>query len=138
MNHHHTEAREGPVSDQRVLRLYSDGLLSKFGFNDGDQPDDVADWLEADGIEYGRAPWHPVLRRLVREHLLPVIDQNVAVYDIETIHNPIRAETVDGVQVDDYQRDPTAVPTLTPDHVDVPYAVVLAAVREEIAREGGE
>lgn len=119
----------------RKLTLFSNGLLSKWGFNDGDEPDDVADWIEEDGIEYQNIPWHPVLHRLVREHLLPVLDQAVVVYDIDTIHNPIRAESVDGVEVDDYNRrgKKGEVLVLTPDYVDVPYAVVLQAVRDELA-----
>lgn len=120
------------MDDDRVLRLRSAGLLSKWGFNDGDEPDDVADWLEADGIDYMAIRWRPVLQRLIREHLLPVLDQTVVAYDIETNHNPIRAETVDGVKVDVYKTsDPPIV--LTPEYVDVPYSAVIAAVRESLA-----
>jgi hypothetical protein len=123
------------IADERRLTLFSAGLLSKWGFNDGDEPDDVADWLETDGISYGDISWHPVLRRLVREHLLPALEQTVVVYDIETIHNPIRAESVDGIRVDDYYqtgiRGETL--TLTPEYIEVPYALVLAAAREELA-----
>lgn len=118
------------TTDDRVLTLHSDGLLSKFGFNDGDLTDELADWFEAEGIDYARVAWHQVLCRLVREHLLPVLDQAVVVYEIGTIHNPIRAATVDGVDVSDL--DEADLPVLTPDHVDVPYAVVLQAVREAL------
>ncbi len=120
----------------RVLRLHSASLLSKYGFNDGDLLNNVADWLEADGIDYGVADdaWHPVLRRLVRDHLLPALEQEVVVYDIETSHNPIRAESVDGRAVYDTEPKRNVGIELTPEFVEVPYAVVLAAVREELRR----
>lgn len=119
---------------ERVLTLYSGGLLSKWGFNDGDEPDDVADWLEADGIAYRAIPWHAVLCRLVREHLVPVLDQAVEVYDIESNHNPIRAETVDGVEVNEYLSRAEQPLSLTPEHVDVPYSTILRVTREEMDR----
>jgi hypothetical protein len=119
------------VSDDRHLTLWSGDLLSKWGFNDGDKPDNLIDWLEADGIDYVSLRWRPVLQRLVREHLLPRLDQDVVVYDIETSHNPIRAESVDGVRIDSCADNDHIV--LTPDHVDVPYVDVLAAVRAGMA-----
>lgn len=115
------------MSDERVLHLFSAGLLSKFGFNDGDEPDNVADWLEADGIAYMDVAWRPALQLLVREHLLPKLDQVVEVYDIETNHNPIRAESVDGVKIDCYANNSGIV--LTPECIEVPYRDVIAAVR---------
>jgi hypothetical protein len=122
----------------RVLTLYSDGLLSKWGFNDGDEPDNVVDWLEAEppfGYDYVTFPWHPVLAALVRAHLLPRIEQTVQLVDVETNHNPIRALTVDGVDVVKCWTGDQDRPELTPEYVDVPYATILAAVREEIARQ---
>jgi hypothetical protein len=116
----------GLVSEP-TLWLDSSGLLSKYGFNDGDEQDEFWDWRVAQGIE--DIAWHPTLRRLVREHLMPRLDQQVDVYDIDTIHNPIRASTVDGIAVDDMQ--PDAGPQLTPDGVAIPYAEVLRIAREE-------
>lgn len=115
------------MSDDRVLRLHSAGLLSKWGFNDGGMPDDIFGWLEDEGVDLAAVDWSAALRRLVRGHLLPKLDQAVVVYEIEP-HNPIRAETADGVEVDCYDLHPTI--TLTPEYVDVPYAAVLAVVRE--------
>jgi hypothetical protein len=114
------------------LHLPSWGLLSKFGFSDGDMPDDLCDWLEDRlGIEHARdMPWHTVLEALVREQLLPVIDQTVEVVSIETIHNPIRAVTVDGVDVTDFWYGDPGQPTLTPEGVTVSYETVLAKVLE--------
>jgi hypothetical protein len=117
-------------------RLHSRDLLSKWGFNDGDMPLDVFEWLEADSVDFFPAfSWDDVLLRLVREHLLPVLDQAVVVYEIAP-HNPIRAETVEGVEVDCYDLEPAIA--LTPEYVDVPYGAVLAAVRDAITAKAGQ
>lgn len=106
-----------------VLRLHSDSLLSKWGFNDGDMPDRVYDYCDANGIGYAELNWTATLIRLVREHLLPALEHQVDVYEIVTIHNPIRARTVDGVRIDPTDLDDEV--ELTPQCVDVPLAVVM-------------
>jgi hypothetical protein len=67
------------MTDEPVLTLFSSCLLSKFGFGDGDQPDHWLDWCDEQGIDYSAWDWgwRPVLRRLVREHLVPKLDQRV-------------------------------------------------------------
>ena len=120
-----TEPRSAELAPP--LRLFSDGLLSKWGFNDGDEPDWLLDYCDDHGLDYPDA-WHAALRTLVHEHLLPALDQRVEVYDIETIHNPIRAAYVDGVKVSDdvvYGRQDG--PNLSPEWVEVPLDKVLAA-----------
>lgn len=117
--------------DEPKLTLHSDGLLSKWGFNDGDMPDPFWDWLdERDPTGYERYEWHPVLRRLVREHLVPKLDQRVEVIDIETNHNPVRASTVDGINVEGHWYDTDPPVTLTPESVEVPYTDVFRVMRE--------
>jgi len=111
------------------LVLFTDDLLSKWGFNDGDLPDELDDWLKARGERIGS--WHPVLCAVVRECLLPALDQRLEVQEIETIHNPIRATVVDGVEVPEgvhYGRM-TSPFRLTPARVSVPFETVLAAAR---------
>ena len=66
------------------LMLYASCLASKFGFNDGDAPED---WYDTDREGWH---WHATLIELVREHLLPLIP-DVEVYELDSIHNPIRA-----------------------------------------------
>jgi hypothetical protein len=118
------------VDNEPVLTLFSSGLLSKWGFNDGDAPNDVLDWREEHGLGW-RVEWHPVLVRLVYRFLLPVLDQEVKVAEIETIHNPIRAETVDGVDVTDFWYDSSDCgPELTPECVEVPMTEVASVIRE--------
>lgn len=105
--------------------LDSDGLLSKWGFNDGDVPDGFLDWCDDHGHPYP-PDGHDLLRTLVRRYLLPRLEQRVDVVDIGTIHNPIRAQTVDGVDVTGCWYGKRSGPTLTPDGVMVPYEDVLA------------
>lgn len=81
--------------------LHADGLLSKWGFGDGDAPDHYLDWLDDQHLPYPE-DWHAVLRHLVRTRLLPLIVEDIEVYDIATNHNPIRASKVNGVEIDDF------------------------------------
>jgi hypothetical protein len=114
--------------------LVSAGLLSKWGFNDGDEPDDVLDYLDEQlGEDAQRVNWHPILRRLVRERLITALDQVVVAVDVETIHNPIRASTVDGVDVGDNWYETWNAATLTPEFVEVPFDDVLALAVEQLA-----
>lgn len=115
------------MSDEPKLMLWSKGLLSKWGFADGDEPDSWLDWCDEQGIDYNAWDWRTVLRRLVREHLAPKLTQHVEMVDVETIHNPIRANTVDGVEIDWYTDQSI---TLTPDHVEIPFSEVLRVARE--------
>lgn len=106
------------------LTLFSRDLLSKWGFNDGDDPDDWLDYCEAHGIDY-KAVDFPLVA-LVRRYLLPALDQDVAVVEIETSHNPIRAHLVDGIDVTEAWYGRAEAPTLTSEYVDVPMSTVAA------------
>ena len=87
-----------PVVEAEVKQLVldSESLFSKFGFNDGDIPEDFSDWLYDNHREaYMRLSideWHRILQVLVRDRLLPHLDEELSVYDITTSHNPIRTE----------------------------------------------
>ncbi|WAZ20179.1 hypothetical protein STRCI_001278 [Streptomyces cinnabarinus] len=113
------------------LTLRSSSLLSKWGFNDGDDPEDWLDYCEANGIDYTNLdfPLIPIVRR----YLLPKLDQSVEVVELETCHNPIRAETVDGQDVTEVWFGRAPEPTLTPESVDVPMADVLRLALAEAA-----
>lgn len=115
------------MSDEPTLYLDVDCLCSKWGFNDGDCPDHLLDYWEEVGVDWPQlnVDWHQALRALVRAHLVPAIEaagHTVEVYDIETIHNPIRARSLDGVAVDDYdgRRAPFEL------CVTVPYTAIAA------------
>jgi hypothetical protein len=114
-----------------TLTLFSSCLLSKWGFNDGDAPDQWYDYCEGLGVDWTKLEFP--LTALVRKYLVPALEQTVTVCDIETIHNPIRAETVDGQDVTEVWFGRAPEPTITPAAVDVPMADVL---RLALAEEG--
>lgn len=111
----------------QTVTLFSADLLSKWGFNDGAAPDDWLDYCEANGIDYNEVNFPLV--QLVRRYLLPKIEQAVTVVDIETSHNPIRVETVDGVDVTEVWHGRAPEPTLTPESVEVPMSEVARLTR---------
>lgn len=105
------------------LVLTSASLLSKWGFNDGDEPDFLLDALDERGLDYP-SDWHEALWKLVNEHLLPALDQHVELVRIATNHNPVRASIVDGVDVEgQWGRDATT--RLSPESVSVPIERVI-------------
>ena len=113
--------------------LFSSSLLSKWGFNDGDAPCEWLDWIDEQGIDWGTVShWRDgILPMLVRRYLLPKIEQDVTLVDISTNHNPIRAETVNGVDVTDWWYDTSGnEPKLTPEYVEVPMDEILQIDRE--------
>ncbi|WP_330348156.1 hypothetical protein [Streptomyces sp. NBC_00582] len=113
----------------QTLTLFSRSLLSKWGFNDGDTPDAWMDWCDSEGIDWPQLDFPLVA--LVREHLVPAITQNVSVVEIETSHNPIRVETIDGTDVRPVWTGLVDEPTLTPESVDVPMTEVLRVALAE-------
>ncbi len=119
------EAQEGH------LILDADGLLSKWGYCDGDI---VIEWwdeqfdgeIPQDLLDH--VDHHAVLSDLVRTHLVPVIIEaghTIEVYDIQSIHNPIRARILDGVEVEPSLANRQIFPPLS---VMLPPALVWAAV----------
>lgn len=105
-----------------TVTLFAEGLLSKWGFSDGD----LLDWL----YEFGVRDKHTVLCAVVRQKLLPALAQKVEVEEIGTCHNPIRARTVDGVDVKNLWYDAAyEKKLLTPDSVTVTGAEVLEIAR---------
>lgn len=109
------------------ITLFSSSLLSKWGFNDGDTPEPWIDWCEANGVDSSEVRFPLVA--LVREHLVPVIEQTIEVVQIGTSHNPIRAQRVDGVDMSDVWYGRAPLPGLTPEYVNVPMTEVLRLAR---------
>ena len=74
----------------KTLHLHAQSLASKFGFMDGDI---VSLFCEENNIEseIKDKDSHDVLIKLVRKHLLPLVS-HVKVFEILTMHNPIRCE----------------------------------------------
>lgn len=115
------------------LHLNSSSLLSKYGFNDGDLPEELMDHLDALGMPYPD-DWRPILVHLVRTHLLPYLQHDVEVEVLGTNHNPIRALTVDGLDVEDCHMGDQPEPDLHPESVTVAWPAVLAAIQHVEAR----
>lgn len=82
--------------------MYADDLLSKWGFSDGDR---LSDWvyenLDRFDFEYES---HKVLEELVKRYLLPKLEKKVEIFFISTIHNPVRAEMIDGVYYENHYK----------------------------------
>lgn len=78
------------------LTLFASGLLSKWGFCDGDRVDDW--WWEV----FDESAPDEALEQLVEQLLLPVLTEHghtFEAYRIGTIHNPIRLRVLDGEPV---------------------------------------
>lgn len=111
--------------DDRPLHLDMSSLCSKWGFGDGDMLDDW--WWDT----YGEAPSlnsDDLLHALVLTYLAPAIEaagHRVEIVRVETCHNPVRAISLDGLEVDWYSLEDE----LSDVSVDVPRPGV-----EEIAR----
>jgi hypothetical protein len=98
--------------DEQVVRLYPDDLLRKFGFGDGDLFFYLVEDLEL-GVDD-----RDLLFETVRRLLLPRLDQEVEVYTIVSLHNPVRALTIDGEQASIHS-------DLTPEWVEIPIEEVV-------------
>ena len=119
------EHRIGPLSGR--LRLDSESLFDKYGFHDGDVPDDFEQWRARQGLEpvdwMLGGDWHGILDELVRTRLLPVLSRDVEVVTGTTDHNPVRALSVDEIPAEEFierLRDGLEA-DLRPESVDVPY-----------------
>jgi hypothetical protein len=55
--------------DEPKLVLWSDGLLSKWGFGDGDEPDAWLDWCDEQGIDYNARGWDWHTIELTPDHV---------------------------------------------------------------------
>jgi hypothetical protein len=118
---------DGPdPSDEEVLRLYTPDLTSKWGFHDGDLL--LVDARTRELLEATGADSHDLLVAIVRELVLPCLDQRIELVDLVTLHNPARAASVDGVPLGSYGNPPDDHPPVevSPDVVEVPMREVRA------------
>ncbi|MGI5141568.1 MULTISPECIES: hypothetical protein [unclassified Streptomyces] len=124
-------ATKEEIVDEPRITLFSADLLSKWGFHDGSDPDEWIDYCDNNGLDWAKLDFPLV--EVVRRFLLPKLEQNVTVVEIETSHNPIRVETIDGVDVSEYWwLESDSGPKLTPEYVDVPLSEV-ARIAQELA-----
>lgn len=105
-----------------VVAFHPEGLLHKFGFGDGDLLHDLVE-------EHELAVDHQDLLIAVVEQLIaPRLDQKVETQTLVTMHNPIRARTVDGNKAD-------VDSTLTPRIIEVPVADIIRLARGRWTRQ---
>jgi hypothetical protein len=121
--------------EEDAVDVFPDCLYSKWGFKDGDL---LREWsgrwhhdLRRPGVDQ-----HLVLVRLVREYVLPKLDQRVeVVVEQGTVHNPIRAASVNGHAVDDdvIYGDKAPPIALTPEWFSFPFSLVDRVAEEILA-----
>lgn len=111
-----------------TITLFSRNLLSKWGFNDGDDPDEWWDYCERHGVDASTLDFPLV--EIVQRYLIPRLDQLVTVAIIETSHNPVRVDTVNGKDVTEQWYGRAERATLTPEYVDVPLSEALRIAQE--------
>lgn len=117
------------VSLSEMLVLETAGLLSKWGFNDGDIPEEVYDLIVDENLDWRKVAWRDeLLPLLVEKYVLPLLDQKVETYRIGSPHNPIRAASVQEEIITDsviYNAGSTPPVKLTPELVEIPMSIVL-------------
>ncbi len=108
-----------------TVRMYTPGLTSKWGFEDGDlffadaRVQVVLDQVHR--MTARRIGARDLLVAVVREVVLAQLDQRVELNELVTLHNPARAARVDGVRLDSYGNPPDGHEPveITPDIVEV-------------------
>lgn len=102
-----------PPPAEGTIEFYPDGLLSKFGFGDGDM---LVELMEEHHLQVDRSE---LLAAVVERLVVPRLDQRVETYTLASMHNPIRARTVDGEAADIHS-------DLTPEFIEVPIGQIIA------------
>ena len=114
------------AGDPTVIELSTLGMAAKWGFQDGDvfgNDTRVQTLLRRVHRDTGlRVSDRDLLVAVVRQLVVPQLDQLVEIDEIVTLHNPARATCVDGVLLDSYglsveDGEPVGI---TPDVVEVP------------------
>lgn len=114
------EGESGAI--EPCITLRSEDLLSRWGFNDGEPPEEWLAYCEGRGID-PKTLDYPLVQ-LVRTYLLPAIEQDIVALELSTNHNPIQAELVDGADMVEVRHGRAPAPTLTPESVKVSLAEV--------------
>lgn len=89
--------------------LHAECLASKWGFGDGDALNDYMYDLRDEGLISQVPNRDDFLYAVVCKYLLPELHKRGVVVDlvnIGSIHNPVRAERVNGAEVDWYGNEP--------------------------------
>ena len=79
-----------------VVDFYPDDLCSKFGFGDGDMLYELIEEHDL-GVDH-----QELLIAVVERLVVPQLDVEVETYTLPSLHNPIRAATIDGEKAGPY------------------------------------
>lgn len=110
----------------KTIRLYSRGLLSKWGFSDGDI---LSDFIYENDLDF-KLSEHKLLESLIKRHLLPKLNHKIEVCFMMTNHNPVRAEMIDGVDYSNWYEDDEWDTKLQPEFVEITYDQILEEVQK--------
>ena len=113
-------AEEGTLPAELVIETAS--LYAQSGFERGNL-------LKGSFPHLGAADLRELLADVVQQHVIPRLDQRVQTLRIPTVHNPIRATSVDGVAVN-WTPEKGNGPQLTPATVCVMAADILSCARK--------
>ena len=109
----------------KTIVFDTDHLLSKWGFQDGEQLDDFLRENGVGRLDPASEEWYQFSRRVLCEVVeclvCPQIENAIKPYRMLTSHNPIRVYEVDGRHVSDWETPPT----LQPLTVSVPKQMIL-------------
>ena len=83
-----------------TVEFYTSGFCSKWGFDDGDF---IYENLFDESCDGGVIKDnHETLFKILKEFVIPKVTSAIDIVFIETCHNPVRTNTVDGVKADWY------------------------------------
>lgn len=143
------------MNDIPPIKIYTGGLLSKWGFHDGSPMYHgwVVPFEDAQGYDYDNRhfqwfydktfeeidgePWgRKVFHKLVEKFVLPELKKNHAIDGfvyIGSSHNSTRLKMVDGVEIDWYNINDQ--PELNPEYVEVSFDKFKKFLKEEFDYE---
>lgn len=112
----------------KKITLHTSDLLSKWGFCDGDILDD---FIWDNDYEY-KVLKHKLLFRLVKKFLLPKLNHKIEVCFFDTIHNPVRAEMIDGIDYSNWFDDDEWDNKLKPESVEIKEEDIIKEIKKMI------
>ena len=118
--------------ESRTVVFSTEGLLSKWGFEDGDL---LMGFMNENGFDVGDYSHEALLVAAVRRFVIPRIRNRVEVEEVSTLHNPIRAVLVDGKKVDCFNPDDSL--SLDPAEVAVSHEELIRLAEEVFGARRG-
>lgn len=115
---------------EEFIEFETGHLLSKWGFQDGEQLVELLDQAGLNRWSADSDEWwmftRLVLCEVVERFVCPQIENDIKPYRMQTTHNPMRVYEVDGCHMSDWP----APPTLRPATVQVATRQILQVARD--------